>query len=708
MLKNRHTVAPANKPVPHGEPRPRSYFRPAHRVLALALSLAATPLGAQSLDYEKFEALFGEPITASVTGSPQRASAVPATMEIITAEQIRRSGGLDIPAVLRHVTGLDVLRWTNNSPDLAVRGYNQSFSPRLLVLVNGRQVYADHYGYTPWGTLPIELGDIRQIEVVKGPNSALFGFNAVGGVINIVTYAPGDDRAFVEVRGGTQQHLQGSFASSFALGGRGHARVSAGLRRNDDFSTPTTAANQATRVQNERQSVRVDAHVNLKENIKLDLESSWTGTLQNGMSPVYMFGVEDMVVKSVMAALTADTTMGLTQVRAYRNWIHNEVFTPDTTTPNPTLAQTPFLVLDNELSVLQLEQIVKAGTNHTFRLSGEYRQGSLGTTPITGGSVYYDVLAPGAMWQWQVMPALSLTIAARYDMLDLGRRGPIPPGLGLTNADWDRSIAQSSYNAGAVWSVNAVNTVRLTSARGVQLPSLFNLGGFLFAIPVAPGFDVFASGLPSLEAATVSNQELAWDRKLPAWNGQLRVALFRGTTRRVNAIGGATDIARGIVSAPANIGDSSTRGAEMSIKSTIGDNWRWGAGYLHQDVDDSFLPQYPVAATFVDYAATTSRHSGTASVGWSHAAWEADLFARYQSDRLGFRAADSPVFDPANPPNVFVAIPGHAAFDARLGYRFDERVTLAMSGQNLFTREQTQTSGPRVGRRLIASLNYRF
>src|SRR5690606_15436990 len=131
---------------------------------------------------------------------------VPATMVIITAEQIRRSGAVDIPGVLQHVTGVDVLRWTNSGADVGVRGYNKVFSPRQLVLINGRQVYADYYGYTDWTTLPVELGEIRQIELVKGPDSALFGFNAVGGVINIITFAPQHDAVnFVEVRAGTQQ-----------------------------------------------------------------------------------------------------------------------------------------------------------------------------------------------------------------------------------------------------------------------------------------------------------------------------------------------------------------------------------------------------------------------------------------------------------------------------------------------------------------------
>src|SRR6185369_11327896 len=96
----------------------------------------------------------------SATGKPQRAPDVPVKMEIITADDIRRSGAHDIPGVLQHVAGMSVWQWARTDQDVSVRGYNQGFSPRLLVLINGRQVYLDNYGYTSWPTLPVELEEI--------------------------------------------------------------------------------------------------------------------------------------------------------------------------------------------------------------------------------------------------------------------------------------------------------------------------------------------------------------------------------------------------------------------------------------------------------------------------------------------------------------------------------------------------------------------
>src|SRR5580698_964021 len=225
---NRHRQCPGG----------RAWHMVSGAVGALLLLAISPRILAQSVDYGALEQLFAEPVTTSATGSPQRASDVPANMEIITAEDIRRSGARDIPGILRHIADVDLLQWGTDDTDVSVRGYNQAYSERLLVLINGRQVYADHYSFTPWSTLPIELGSIRQIEVVKAPSSALFGLNAVGGVINIITYNPlYDDTDEAVVAAGTQGLKQESAIATFKLSDRAAARVSVGNRSDRDFST---------------------------------------------------------------------------------------------------------------------------------------------------------------------------------------------------------------------------------------------------------------------------------------------------------------------------------------------------------------------------------------------------------------------------------------------------------------------------------------
>lgn len=59
-------------------------------------------------------------------------------------------------------------------------------------MIDGRSIYIDQSGTIPWKLLPVTLLEIKQIEVLKGPVSAVYGFNAFDGVVNIITKAPED------------------------------------------------------------------------------------------------------------------------------------------------------------------------------------------------------------------------------------------------------------------------------------------------------------------------------------------------------------------------------------------------------------------------------------------------------------------------------------------------------------------------------------
>ena len=100
-------------------------MKPKHVLfISICLIAASAPAPADTLNYQLFEELFDEPVTTSAIGSPQRQSEVPATMNIITAEDIRRSGAITIPQILSRVAGLDLYTWSSNSAEIAIRGLN--------------------------------------------------------------------------------------------------------------------------------------------------------------------------------------------------------------------------------------------------------------------------------------------------------------------------------------------------------------------------------------------------------------------------------------------------------------------------------------------------------------------------------------------------------------------------------------------------------
>lgn len=319
---------------------------------AVATLVLPGAAAAQSVDYASLEQLFGESVTTSVTGSPQRESEVPATMVIVTAEEIRRSGARDIPGVLRHVAGLEVLQTSNDHADVGVRGYNQAFSPRLLVLVDGRQVYADYYGFTPWSTVPIELDAIRQIEIVKGPNSALFGFNAVGGVINIVTYdALHEAVNAASFAGGSQELAQATLVSTFKVGDSTGLRLSAGTRSGEDFETPQRPVEVGTRRGNERSAVSLAGAHAFDDNIELRVEATYSDAGQTEFSPIYAHSYGAYQTRSLKSEVTADTGIGLVQGVVYRNEIKADIYSGS--------SSVSFLNFDNEVTIARLQTISK-------------------------------------------------------------------------------------------------------------------------------------------------------------------------------------------------------------------------------------------------------------------------------------------------------------------------------------------------------------
>src|SRR6267142_1721047 len=140
-----------------------------------------------------------------------------ATAQEITADEIRMTGAVTLPEILRRVPGIDVAEMDPSDTNISFRGFNRRVANKVLVLVDGRSVYQDFLGGTFWPILDVAIPDIQRIEVVRGPGSALYGSNAFSGVVNIITKT-GDEssglRAFMLA--GNYNTLQGGIT----VGGR--------------------------------------------------------------------------------------------------------------------------------------------------------------------------------------------------------------------------------------------------------------------------------------------------------------------------------------------------------------------------------------------------------------------------------------------------------------------------------------------------------
>ncbi len=123
----------------------------------------------------------------SAARKPQKLADASSAVYIITPDDIRRSGVTSIPEALRLAPGVQVARIGADKWAITIRGFNSRFSNKLLVLMDGRSVYDPLYSGVFWHAQDAVLEDIARIEVIRGPGAALWGANAVNGIINIIT-----------------------------------------------------------------------------------------------------------------------------------------------------------------------------------------------------------------------------------------------------------------------------------------------------------------------------------------------------------------------------------------------------------------------------------------------------------------------------------------------------------------------------------------
>jgi iron complex outermembrane recepter protein len=165
----------------------------------------------------------------SASKKSQHLTDAPAAIFVIKQEDIKRSGATSIPDALRMAPGLDVGRIDSNKWAVSSRGFNGRFANKLLVLIDGRSIYTQAFSGIYWENQDVLLEDVDRIEVIRGPGAALWGANAVNGVINIITKHSKETKGGLLTAGGGSQELGfGSLRYGAQLGtdttGRAYAK----------------------------------------------------------------------------------------------------------------------------------------------------------------------------------------------------------------------------------------------------------------------------------------------------------------------------------------------------------------------------------------------------------------------------------------------------------------------------------------------------
>ncbi|HEX2199005.1 MAG TPA: TonB-dependent receptor plug domain-containing protein, partial [Burkholderiales bacterium] len=206
-------------------------------VIGGACAHAATPVHVAAslvdLSLEQLSSI----VVSTVSGRDEPLVRAAASVYVISAEDIRRSGAKSLGEALRLAPNLQVAQPDANQYAITARGFNSTLANKLLVLIDGRTVYSPLFSGTFWEAQDVLLEDVERIEVISGPGATLWGANAVNGVINVITRPAGETQGAMAAIGAGEMQRDAAFRYGGVLAD-GHYRGYAKAMRRDSTTLP--------------------------------------------------------------------------------------------------------------------------------------------------------------------------------------------------------------------------------------------------------------------------------------------------------------------------------------------------------------------------------------------------------------------------------------------------------------------------------------
>lgn len=482
-------------------------MRPSLVVFAALLGgvSAATPAVTQS------SAPFADSITITATAAPEKTSVVTATVEVVAEAEIADRQAAQASDLLRTVPGLELVQAgsAGKATSLFSRGTNSSHT---LVLWNGIELNDPYLGGFDWSTLSTD--GVERIEVVRGPFSALYGSNALGGVVQLVTRRGGGDAGLGDVRleGGSHGYLRGGVAGgrrfgAFAVDLSGHLRRGDGELANDFYD-------------GEEVDLALDGA--LGKSATLGALLRW-GASDVGIPYDYAGSPSlrrEQTFDTRSLALPFAWTGALWHVDAQAATTATDLAVSD--------PDDPFAASRAEAGRDQARLVVRRSVGDGLELTagGDWDRQEVRTRDAFGPG-----LADESQRTWAAFGQLAWN------------RGPVRIDAGVRRDDNDVYGAETSTKAGVAWAVAPAWRLRATYGEAFRAPSLADL--------YYPGFSN-----PDLQPESSQSYELAVEGGEGAW--RTTVALFENDLDNLIEFDFVTFV-------PQNLGRARARGIEGSL-----------------------------------------------------------------------------------------------------------------------------------------------
>lgn len=194
-------------------------------------------------------AKYEETVVVTASRASEKLVNAPATMSVVTSAQIEGASSPNFAELLRSVPGVNITQVSARDINVTTRGATGTLATGQLALLDGRSLYQDFFGFVMWDLLPVNFNEVKQIEVIRGPASAVWGANAFNGVVNVITKAPREMQGTSAIiglggfngtngqDGGSLWYVSGTHAA--AVNDRWAYKLSAGGFSQDPFARPT-------------------------------------------------------------------------------------------------------------------------------------------------------------------------------------------------------------------------------------------------------------------------------------------------------------------------------------------------------------------------------------------------------------------------------------------------------------------------------------
>ncbi len=290
----------------------------------------------------------------------------PTAVSVIDSADIALSPAQNYADLLRQVPGLNVTQTSARDVNMSARAATGTLDASQLVMIDGRSVYQDFFGFVAWDLLPLDFSEIEQIEVTRGPGSAVWGANALNGVVNIITKSPSSyGNAFrVRAGGGERGTGYGSFTWSGVHDKVGF-RLTGGYYTQEAWDRPGPLPNGISRgnfpnfgTEQPKFDARVD--VNVSDDAFWGVQAGYAGTggvIHTGIGP---FTIDE---GTSFSYVRADYNWRQLNTRAYVNILRGDAIN--------LLNGLPF-TFDSETYVFEATNTTTIG-QHAATYGGTYR-----------------------------------------------------------------------------------------------------------------------------------------------------------------------------------------------------------------------------------------------------------------------------------------------------------------------------------------------